>query len=89
MKILEYTKRTLPKTDTEITYSVIVDELKNDDGITAAESYGIAISISPENEKLIRGITTDCGEIIRMIEKFAECSVTPITLYDVVIDWLG
>lgn len=52
------------------------------------ESYGIEISCENGDDALVRGITLSQSKILVLLSMLMEYAVTPVTLKDVVEDWV-
>ena len=72
-----------------LVYNITVDELSDPAAGIAVESYGIRISIVESGEQdTVRHITCSLEKIEGLVRLLSENSVTPVTLRDVVADWL-
>lgn len=89
MKTIDYITRRIPNTETEVTYSVTVDELYDGERNLCAESYGIKVTLSDGESETARSISTDADTVTELIELLAMGCVTPCTLLDVVYDVIG
>jgi hypothetical protein len=71
-----------------LAYSILIDEITDGSGNTL-ESYGIRVSALERGETtLLRHITVNRNKILELTQKLARNFVTPVTLRDVVYDWL-
>ena len=69
-----------------MTYYLVSSD-KNDD--IDMRQYGVGISIPERNdEELVGNITPDREKAMQLIDLVASNFVTPVTLRDVVYDWL-
>ena len=69
-----------------LTYYLVSSD-KNDD--IDMRQYGVGISIPERNdEELVGNITPDREKAMQLIDLVASNFVTPVTLRDVVYDWL-
>ena len=64
-------------------YYLLTEELGE-----AWESYGVEIAYTDGENAKICGITLSQRQILLLISKLIECTVTPTTLRDVIEDWL-
>ncbi len=71
----------------ECDYYIIVDEMEID-GAPACESYGIKVVGWDGEEAVIPHITISIPRIDELVELLQRNGVTPVTLRDVVDDWL-
>lgn len=67
----------------EMTYYLIIEQLDS-----CLVSFGAAISDQAGNEACVRGITNSEARIMSFILVLMKAFVTPVTLRDVVDDWL-
>ena len=67
-------------------YYITVDEI--DIGPFACESYGICIEEQGGTRALLRGVTVSMPRIDELSRLLIRNAVTPVTLADVVSDWL-
>ncbi|MCD7948385.1 MAG: DUF6514 family protein [Oscillospiraceae bacterium] len=75
-------------TPLSLDYYILVDELTAD-GEFACESYGVKIAVAGGgDEGSIRHITSSATRINELVELLSKYEVTPVTLEDVVNDWL-
>lgn len=73
-----------------IIYYITVDEVNDADADIYLENYGIGITIAESGEtRIIPNITFSKTEILLLAALLASHLVTPVTLGDVVEDWLG
>jgi hypothetical protein len=71
-----------------LAYSILIDEIADCRGNTM-ESYGIRVSALERGETvLLRNITVSENKILELTQSLARNFVTPVTLRDVVRDWL-
>jgi len=68
-------------------YYIVVDEMEID-GAPACESYGIKVVGWDGEEAVIPHITISIPRIDELVELLQRNGVTPVTLRDVVEDWL-
>lgn len=73
-------KRILEK---ELNYYLLADELEN-----TGENYGIQVGYANGEADFVRGITFSQNQIMKLLVTLMEQTVTPVTLRDVVEDWL-
>lgn len=72
-----------------LVYSITVDALLETPPGAELESYGTSICIHESGEECsLRHITTASSEIFSLTELLSANLVTPLTLPDVVYDWL-
>lgn len=88
MKELMVAARKTAEDDPECDYYILVDEVEVAGGF-ACESYGVKIRSrrSGESAQLLN-ITTSVSRIDELLELLMRNTVTPVTLRDVVEDWL-
>jgi hypothetical protein len=72
-----------------LVYSITIDELSDLSAGISVESYGVCISIAENGvQNVVRHITCSLEKIEKLVRLLSENSVTPVTLQDVVYDWL-
>ena len=67
-------------------YSLLVEQIES--GCFFCENYGVLISEENGDKASVPGITTSAAHIDELMTLLVEHSVSPITLTDVVSDWL-
>lgn len=68
-------------------YSILVDEV--DTGSFYCESYGVRVMEEHNGETaMVQHVTTDMQRINALVSLLARNAVSPVTLRDVVEDWL-
>ncbi|MCL2081684.1 MAG: DUF6514 family protein [Oscillospiraceae bacterium] len=88
MTMISYGEQTLPiQAKTKVRYSILVDEISFMNGQILCEYYGVQVDMDDES-KQIRYITTNQEAILELLERLESGMVTPVTLYDVVSDWV-
>lgn len=70
----------------EFTYDLVV-EVQECQGLQL-ENYGVAISEEGGNQEEVLGITSSRSRIEGLLDLLIQYQVSPITLLDVVSDWL-
>ena len=85
-KIINFESRT-PLT---LIYSVTVDEWGDSPDGSALEYYGVSIAIGESGEEsYVQRITFNIQKIYALIMLLSGNDVTPVTLCDIVDDWLA
>jgi len=88
MKTLTYGEKTLPlENPTQIRYSILVDEVSFMSGHILCEYYGVQVEMGDQCEQ-IRYVTTSQKAIQELLELLEKGDVTPVSMYDVVNDWV-
>ena len=88
MTLIAYGERTLPTAqNSRVEYSILVDEISFMSGQILCEYYGVQVKQDDKTEQ-IRYITTSQEAIQELMESLENGIVTPVTLYDVVTDWV-
>jgi len=78
-----------------VDYTLVVSELEWSDGKPACESYGVGVTLNGTGLKngtekvVIEDITTSMTRIGELIKKLADGCVTPVTVMDVVEDYIA
>ena len=67
----------------ELDYYLLADELEN-----TGENYGVQVCYANGETDCVRGITFSQSQIMRLLVTLMEQTVTPVTLRDVVEDWI-
>lgn len=70
-------------------YYVTTGEIQHPDKEGAIKTYGVGISIEEKEEfASVNSITTKKETAYKLIDILASNFVTPVSLYDVIYDWL-
>ena len=92
MNKIEISRVSLRKSGGEamtLVYSVTVDELVDAVSGEVFSNYGVMVSVPESGETAsVRGVTLSGDRIFSLASKLARHRVTPITLRDVLDDWL-
>lgn len=73
-----------------IVYYLVISEDDFTELEKPVKSYGVAIEVKERNElTAVSKITTRTEKANRLLDLLASNFVTPVSLYDVVYDWLG
>lgn len=76
--------------ESTIIYYITVDQVNDADAGIDLENYGVGVTIAESGEtKIIPNITFSKTEILLLAALLATHLVTPVTVGDVVEDWLG
>lgn len=89
MRVLDWT---IPKAPCDhlgfsCRYGLLVEDIEVDG--FQCESYGVVIADPAGNTKRCRHITVNAAQIAELLDLLIRNGVTPVTLSDVVEDWLG
>lgn len=77
-------------TQSTIVYYITVDEINDVDADIHLETYGVGVTIAETGEtKIIPNITFSKTEIYLLATLLSTHLVTPVTVGDIVEDWLG
>lgn len=82
--VIEYRSRVI--SGIELTYSLTRGEFDDEAGKRSA--YGASIESSLGDRQEVVDITCDLGEASELFEKLIWNTVTPVTLRDIVEDWI-
>ena len=74
-----------------VQYFIVAEDLFSDYGVPLLESYGVCVCINGKEEEksVIRHITSSSAKIEELMELLLRNGVTPVSLNDVVEDWLA
>ncbi len=92
MRHMEITKQ-LVHTDTRTTHTIVyyvtVNELVQPETGAVLEYYGIGVTICESGESaIISNVTFSKTDILSLVSLLSTCLVTPVSVRDVVDDWL-
>ena len=88
MRTVEYGRTTLGEGTATLRYFLTVDTYKCDAGCEL-ESYGVMVSFDDGESAAVRCITLSTERIGKLLELLMRGRVTPVSLNDVVDDWVG
>lgn len=72
-----------------LVFYVTIDDLTDDAAGILLESYGVGVTIIESGEtSVISNVTFSRSRILELVNKLADHLVTPVTVSDVVDDWL-
>ncbi len=77
------------KKENTLVYFVTIDDLTNTAAGIILESYGVGITICESGESaVISNLTVRGTDILELVNLLADHLVTPVTVCDIVDDWL-
>jgi hypothetical protein len=80
----------LGDSDCTLIYFITVDDIADAATALQFESYGVGITICERNETaVVRCVTQNSVCVYELIRKLHDHIVTPVTVADVVYDWLA
>lgn len=92
MRHMEICKRSLKlhaDNESTLVYYVTVDTVTNNASGIELETYGVGVTISESGETtMIPNVTLSKTAILELIELLASHLVTPVSVHDIVCDWL-
>jgi len=71
-----------------LVYYITIDDIYDLRSSMPYESYGVGISLGNIETREIYGVTFSCDKIISLANLLSNALVTPVTLCDIVSDWL-
>lgn len=72
-----------------LTYYVTINDLTDDTTGILLESYGVGVTINESGESsVIPNVTFSRTRILELVNKLADHLVTPVSISDIVDDWL-
>lgn|GEM_PF-480236 len=92
MRCLEVLRRRtqLGDTDCTLVYFITVDDIADAATELRFESYGVGITICERDETaVVRCVTQSSLSVFELVRKLHDHTVTPVTVADVVYDWLA
>lgn len=79
-----------PEETSTLVYYVVVNDLKDFSKNLTYEMYGVGITIIETGEtELVSDVTFSKTDILSLLKLLSDNLVTPVTVHDVVSDWLG
>jgi hypothetical protein len=92
MRQMEISRKTVKldgETDSTIIYFVTTDDLTDPETQVSFEIYGIGVTILERGETgMISSMAFNKKDVFSLAELLASHLVTPVTVGDVVVDWL-
>lgn len=90
MEIYRKSSKLYEEKESTIVYYVTIDELNDNTAGIVLETYGVGVTICESGESaVIPNVTFSKSGIFSLIDLLANYLVTPVTVCDVVNDWLG
>jgi len=73
-----------------LVYQILRENLPDSEGVPGCEMYGVQIKKigEHEEEKQARGLTSSYSEVKEFVKRLADGLVTPVTLLDIVEDYI-
>ena len=72
-----------------IKYFLNIGDMYDRDGIEVSEAYGVClVNLDTNESEEVFNITTDADRIFELINLLADNEVTPLTVKDIVEDWI-